>query len=92
MKRFKTLRNVTVCTVAFSLGLGAARSFAQTNTSYGEGALSSVTVSDGSDTAFGFDALNATTSGINNTAVGANSLRSNTTGYRNAAIGSGATD
>jgi hypothetical protein len=42
------------------------------------------------ETALGFEALNANTTGTNNTAVGYQALKANTTGLQNTAVGSGA--
>ncbi len=41
-----------------------------------------------SDTALGYQALNANTTGANNTAIGYSALQVNTTGYQNTAVGS----
>lgn len=58
------------------------------NTGAGSGALANVTVSTGNNnTAFGFNALNANTTGLRNTAVGTLALASNQTLSSNTALG-----
>ena len=57
------------------------------NTAVGAGALASTNTGDGQCSAFGFQVLNANTSGAYNTGVGLQALLSNTTGSSNIAIG-----
>ena len=57
------------------------------STFFGEGAGTSDDKTDNGNTAFGYNALTNTTSGIKNTAIGTEALTSNTTGYGNVAVG-----
>jgi hypothetical protein len=103
--------NTPVKTLAHAMGATAVLAFcgiarAQTNTSTGTSALSSITTgihntADGywtllgdttgdNNTGNGFQALKNTTTGYQNTASGEDALFDNTTGYQNTAIGSGA--
>lgn len=60
-----------------------------TNTSFGELALRSNTVTSNSfNSAFGYSSLSSNTSGTNNTAIGYNALNSNVAGTSNVAVGS----
>ena len=77
MKRRSFQFHLTVAVLITIMSVG--RSFAQSNTHYGDGALISPLSADLSDSAFGFRALNTPTSGTNNTAIGAAALLSNTT-------------
>ncbi|MGB8167966.1 MAG: tail fiber domain-containing protein, partial [Chthoniobacteraceae bacterium] len=74
---------------AVLLALTSPCSLAQSNTSYGTGALNSVT-SGGSNSAFGYHSLYSTTSGGYNTGIGAGALSANTTGIFNVATGTNA--
>ena len=58
----------------------------------GTGALANDDGTDNDNTALGYNALNAATSGDENTAVGHGSLKLATTGRRNAAAGYNALD
>jgi endosialidase-like protein len=67
--------------------LATAEAFAiTTNTTYGTGALASLTTGN-DDAAFGYDALYYNTSGSRNTAVGVASMVLNTSGETNVAVG-----
>jgi hypothetical protein len=80
------MRNIRIAMLAACIGtLGGLALQAQGNTSYGSGALPNQT--GGSNSAFGFQALNSNTIGSNNTATGAFALQSNTTGFQNTATG-----
>jgi len=57
------------------------------NTELGVGALASFSAGVGQNTAVGYNALNADSSGPQNTAIGSQALVSNTTGSTNSAIG-----
>jgi hypothetical protein len=68
----------------------ASTAVAQTNTSFGSGALALPSSPDLFDSAFGVNALNSPTSGKSNTAIGFDALFSNTTGSFNTARGDSA--
>ncbi len=69
------------------LALWPAVTQAQNNTYFGLGALQSGTATGLDESAFGTNALHATTTGAYNTGLGTNTLLFNTTGNRNTAIG-----
>ena len=75
-----------VATVALLLALSATRSSAQTDTSYGNGALANDTTG-ALNSAFGFQALNDNTTGSYNVALGINAGYVITTGNSNIDIG-----
>ena len=80
------MKDIRTAILAVCIGtLGGLALQAQGNTSYGSGALPNQT--GGSNSAFGFQALNSNTTGSNNTATGAFALQSNTTGFQNTATG-----
>src|ERR1019366_9917928 len=59
------------------------------DTNYGTGALASVIAGADYNSAFGFNALAADTTGQQNTGVGFKAMVNNTTGYDNTAVGPG---
>jgi hypothetical protein len=92
-----TLNNMTLANVAVTstngditvntvrVGLGNAS--VSTNTAVGASALAGSNSGTGQNTAVGYQASNANTTGYRNVASGYTSMLSNTTGYRNSAYG-----
>ena len=87
MKRLKAEFGVFVAIVLAVTLSSVGPAAAQNNTAFGTGALASPSGPNLGDSAFGFQALNSPTSGMNNTAVGASALKSNTSGVDNNASG-----
>src|ERR1022692_3768506 len=84
------MKAITTLVSSMALLLLGSTAYAQIdNTNFGTGTLPVVTVGADYNSAFGFDALNADTTGTLNTAVGFKSLLDNTTGYDNTAVGRG---
>jgi hypothetical protein len=73
--------------IVLAITLSSAGTAAAQNTNFGTGALASPSSPNLFDSAFGFDALNSPTSGLDNTAIGASALQSNTDGTDNTASG-----
>ena len=69
------------------LTVGKGAQAGATCTVFGVSALASNTIGDSGDTAIGYQALNAKTTGYVNVAVGSQALKLNTSGYQNTALG-----